>query len=185
MESPATYTCILWKIIQSRTNEFQFKKQWILNWKCLSFYVTRQLIWRQTPRLCITAGLKIMAGQRTMSGLIVGLTGQTLVWPVIFGRLLYNTVIRCFLWLFLLLCTNPFKEKRSALLWSVMRPSGKTYANNNPLFFRKLKDEWQFLSIKRFTSTCKRIVKITFDGIRANRSLVLYCFSGNKFQRID
>ena len=29
------------------------------------------------------AGLKITAGQRTMSGLIVGLTGQTLVWPVI------------------------------------------------------------------------------------------------------
>ena len=28
-------------------------------------------------------GLKITAGQRTMSGLIVGLTGQTLVWPVI------------------------------------------------------------------------------------------------------
>ena len=29
------------------------------------------------------AGLKITASQRTMSGLIVGLTGQTLVWPVI------------------------------------------------------------------------------------------------------
>ena len=28
-------------------------------------------------------GLKITAGQQTMSGLIVGLTGQTLVWPVI------------------------------------------------------------------------------------------------------
>ena len=28
-------------------------------------------------------GLKITAGQRTMIGLIVGLTGQTLVWPVI------------------------------------------------------------------------------------------------------
>ena len=33
------------------------------------------------------SGLKITAGQRTMSGLIVGLTGQTLVWPVIFGCL--------------------------------------------------------------------------------------------------
>ena len=30
-------------------------------------------------------GLKIMAGQWTMSGLIVDLTGQTLVLPVIFG----------------------------------------------------------------------------------------------------
>ena len=30
-----------------------------------------------------TTGLKITAGQRTMSGLIVGLTGQTLVLPVI------------------------------------------------------------------------------------------------------
>ena len=29
------------------------------------------------------SGLKITAGQRTMSGLIMGLTGQTLVWPVI------------------------------------------------------------------------------------------------------
>ena len=31
----------------------------------------------------ILTGLKITAGQRTMSGLVVGLTGQTLVWPVI------------------------------------------------------------------------------------------------------
>ena len=79
------------------------------------------------------AGLKITAGQRTMSDLIVGLTGQTLFCPVILTGhfwmlvascvLLYNAVIRCFLWLFLLLCTKPFKEKRSALLWSVMRPS--------------------------------------------------------------
>ena len=36
------------------------------------------------------AGLKITAGQRTMSGLIVYLTGQTLAWPVIFG---YEDVI--------------------------------------------------------------------------------------------
>ena len=28
------------------------------------------------------AGLEITAGQRTMSGLIVDLTGQTFVWPV-------------------------------------------------------------------------------------------------------
>ena len=40
---------------QSRTNESPFKKQWVLNWKCLGLYVTRQLIWRQTPQLCITA----------------------------------------------------------------------------------------------------------------------------------
>ena len=37
-----------------------------------------------------TTGLKITAGQRTMSSLIVGLTGQTLVWPVIFGCLSLN-----------------------------------------------------------------------------------------------
>ena len=36
---------------QCRTNESQFKKQWILNWKCLGLYATRQLIWRQTPKL--------------------------------------------------------------------------------------------------------------------------------------
>ena len=29
------------------------KKQWVLNWKCLVLYATRQLIWRQTPKLCI------------------------------------------------------------------------------------------------------------------------------------
>ena len=33
---------------------------------------------------------------------------------------------------------------------------GKTYTNDNPLFVR---------------STCKRIVKITVDGIRANQSI--------------
>ena len=90
-----------------------------------------------------------MAGQWTMSGLIVGLTGQTLVWPVIFGclslnafNLLYNAVIRCFLRLFLLLCTKPFKDKRSALLWSVMRTSlGKHTLTIIRYFFRKLKDE--------------------------------------------
>ena len=36
---------------QCRTNESQFKKQWILNWKCLGLSATRQLIWRQTPKL--------------------------------------------------------------------------------------------------------------------------------------
>jgi len=30
------------------------KKKWVQNWKCLGLYVTRQLIWRQTPKLCIT-----------------------------------------------------------------------------------------------------------------------------------
>ena len=30
----------------------------------------------------IKSGLEITAGQRTMSGLIVDLTGQTFVWPV-------------------------------------------------------------------------------------------------------
>ena len=30
------------------------KKQGVLNWKCLGLYVTRQLIWRQTPKFFIT-----------------------------------------------------------------------------------------------------------------------------------
>ena len=30
------------------------KKPGVLNWKCLGLYVTRQLIWRQTPKLCVT-----------------------------------------------------------------------------------------------------------------------------------
>ena len=30
------------------------KKKWVRNWKCLGLYVTRQLIWRQTPKVCIT-----------------------------------------------------------------------------------------------------------------------------------
>ena len=30
------------------------KKKWVWNWKYLGVYVTRQLIWRQTPKLCIT-----------------------------------------------------------------------------------------------------------------------------------
>ena len=40
-------------------------------------------------------GLQIMAGQRTMSGLIVDLTGQTPVLPVIFGykHFLFNRVV--------------------------------------------------------------------------------------------
>ena len=42
------------------------------------------------PFFKLFPGLKITAGQRTMSGLIVGLTGQTLVWPVIFGCLSLN-----------------------------------------------------------------------------------------------
>ena len=38
-----------------------------------------------TCNTLLNTGLKIMAGQRTMSGLIVDLTGQTLILPVIFG----------------------------------------------------------------------------------------------------
>ena len=38
---------------QSRTIYSQFKKC-VQNWKCLDLYVTRQLIRRQTPKLCIT-----------------------------------------------------------------------------------------------------------------------------------
>ena len=41
--------------------------------------------------------LKITAGQRTMSGLIVDLTGQTLVWPVILtGHLWIRTFYNIF-----------------------------------------------------------------------------------------
>ena len=39
---------------QSRTNESQLKKKRVWNWKCLGLYETRQLIWRQSPKLCIT-----------------------------------------------------------------------------------------------------------------------------------
>ena len=35
-----------------KSHESQLKKVW--NWKCLGLYVTRQLIWGQTPKLCIT-----------------------------------------------------------------------------------------------------------------------------------
>ena len=38
---------------QSRTIYSQFKKC-VQNWKCLDLYVTRQLIRRQSPKLCIT-----------------------------------------------------------------------------------------------------------------------------------
>ena len=39
----------------SITNESQNfkKKQGVLNWKCLDLFVTRQLIWRQMPKLFI------------------------------------------------------------------------------------------------------------------------------------
>ena len=40
-------------------------------------------IWPGNSNQSEMAGLKIMTGQQTMSGLIVGLTGQTLVSPVI------------------------------------------------------------------------------------------------------
>ena len=45
-----------------RANEFQFKKLQVLNWKCLGLYVTRQLVWRQTQKLCIkqVTEIKIM-----------------------------------------------------------------------------------------------------------------------------
>ena len=39
-----------------------FKKKGVRNWKCLGCYVhvTRQLIWRQTPKLCITVYLVLL-----------------------------------------------------------------------------------------------------------------------------
>ena len=40
---------------QSRTNESQLKKKKrVRNGKCLGVYVTKQLIWRQTSKFCIT-----------------------------------------------------------------------------------------------------------------------------------
>ena len=39
---------------QARTNESQFKKQWVLNWKYLDLYVTKQLIWLQNSVLQFT-----------------------------------------------------------------------------------------------------------------------------------
>ena len=33
-----------------KNHESQFKRQWVLNWKCSGLYVTRQLIWRQAPK---------------------------------------------------------------------------------------------------------------------------------------
>ena len=46
----------LWKIISPspEPSSPNSKKQRIQNWKCLGLYVTRQLIWRQSPKLCIT-----------------------------------------------------------------------------------------------------------------------------------
>ena len=38
----------------ARTNESQFKKQWVLNWKYLDLYVTKQLIWLQNSVLQFT-----------------------------------------------------------------------------------------------------------------------------------
>ena len=51
----------------------------------------------QTAMVDYISGLKITAGQRTMSGLIVDLTGQTLVWPVILtGHLWIQTFYNIF-----------------------------------------------------------------------------------------
>ena len=44
---------------QSRTNEFQLKKQSVRNWKCLGLYVTRQFIWRQTQKRILHSTLKL------------------------------------------------------------------------------------------------------------------------------
>ena len=102
------------------------------------------LAWKQICFWCLdtnqnASGLKITAGQRTMSGLIVSLTGQTLVWPVILTGhfwmvvaylcvLLYNAVIRCFLWLFCCFALNPLKknfllccDQSCDLLWENIR----------------------------------------------------------------
>ena len=53
--------------------------------------------WTAKATSCIPhdTGLQITAGQRTMSGLIVDLTGQTPVLPLIFGykHFLFNRVV--------------------------------------------------------------------------------------------
>ena len=61
------------------------------------------------------AGLKITAGQRTMSGLIVDLTGQTLVWPVILTGHLW---IRTFYNIFHKLSLNAFCSVYNAIVTS-------------------------------------------------------------------
>ena len=49
----------------------------------------------QSVSQSVTPGLQITAGQRTMSGLIADLTGQTPVLPVIFGykHFIFHTVV--------------------------------------------------------------------------------------------
>ena len=73
------------------------------------------------------AELKITAGQRTMSGLIADLTGQTPVLPVIFGYkhfifsyscrlMLYNAVVMSFFFgVFCCFPVNPCKKKNTAI----------------------------------------------------------------------
>ena len=59
MVSPGTHLVKNYES-QSRTNESQFKKKKVWNWKYLGLYVTRPLIWRQTPKLCITLNNNIV-----------------------------------------------------------------------------------------------------------------------------
>ena len=53
MVSPGTHLLKNHESLLSITNESQFKKTRnpIKNWKCLGLYVTRELIWRQMPKL--------------------------------------------------------------------------------------------------------------------------------------
>ena len=54
--------CAFWASFRKKEESFYFfpnpvifiNNEPSLNWKCFGLYVTRELIWRQTPNLCIT-----------------------------------------------------------------------------------------------------------------------------------
>ena len=54
--------CAFWAGFRKKEESFYFFPDLVilinnepsLNWKCFGLYVTRELIWRQTPNLCIT-----------------------------------------------------------------------------------------------------------------------------------
>ena len=134
------------------------------------------------------SGLQITAGQRTMSGLIADLTGQTPVLPVILTGhfwiqtlyfpyncrlMLYNAaMISFFFGVFLLLCTKPFKEKqrRSKLILCRHVVIKRNKVNN--------KLSWKVTQCcKSYCTFCFAVISnVTFFG----NSKEFLCFSGNK-----
>ena len=61
------------------------KTKWIFLYICLCSRAVNEFLLLVLYECTSQSGLKITAGQRTMSGLIADLTGQTLVLPVIFA----------------------------------------------------------------------------------------------------